>query len=113
MKSSSVTSGSLETPTAAAVGTKPSPTRILLDQIKELCKRIAWLEERDRQRAEELAVMQKRVDQLACQRDVLDEAGRRLDGIEIEMRRLDVQIETSHIGEQTQQELYDMYMDVA
>ncbi|OJT04916.1 hypothetical protein TRAPUB_4296 [Trametes pubescens] len=108
---SSVANSPSETLTTAAVATRPNPTRILLDKVKELCERIAWLEERDRQRVKELAMMRERVDKLACQCDVWDEAGRRLDDIEKEMRHLDGDIDTSLVGEQTQQELYNMYMD--
>ncbi|CDO70362.1 hypothetical protein BN946_scf184999.g2 [Trametes cinnabarina] len=99
--------GSHETLTAP--DPKPSPTRVLLSKIKELGQRVDVLEEHDRTREEEWAAMKGRVEMLARQHSGFSSMERRLDSIEREIRSLNECMNTAEVGEQTQQELYDMY----
>ncbi|KAI0632551.1 hypothetical protein C8Q77DRAFT_1073626 [Trametes polyzona] len=93
----------------------PSPNRAMLTKLKEVCKRITHLEERERQHQREIEGLLAEVTQLKMQHtgDIAPSSLERLNNVEVEIRRIRVELGTVQGGEQTQEELYEMYESVA
>ncbi|KAI0666045.1 hypothetical protein C8Q78DRAFT_1083299 [Trametes maxima] len=88
----------------------PSTARVLLMKIEELTTRIIALEEQAQQRADEHAKLKFEFDRLRSDVGVkINQAKEQARRVEDNVRRLDEELDLSRGGEETQQELYNMY----